>query len=70
MFGAGRRGFDWKEIAEVLQMSRTVAWVTFWREIKRSRSKKIEAQSRVIVIQEEHGPETQKSVSPEHLVKP
>ena len=70
MYGADRRGFDWKEIAKVLHITRAVARAAFWREIKRSRSKKVEAQSRVIVIQEEHGPEIQKSVSPEHLVKP
>ena len=69
MFGADRRGFDWKDIAEVLRLT-AVARAAFWREIKRSRSKKVEAQSRVIVIQEERGPETQKLVSPEHLVKP
>jgi len=63
-------GFDWKEVAEVLRVTRAVARATFWREIKRSRPKKVEAQSRVIVVQEEPGPETQKSVTPEHLVKP
>ena len=40
-------GFDWKEVAEVLRVTRAVARATFWREIKRSRPKKVEAQSRV-----------------------
>jgi hypothetical protein len=33
MFGAHRRGFDWKEIAKVLHVTRAVARATFWREI-------------------------------------
>jgi|CZKY01.1.fsa_nt_gi hypothetical protein len=32
MFGTHRRGFDWKEIAEVLHITRAVARATFWRE--------------------------------------
>jgi hypothetical protein len=39
MFDAHRRGFDWKEIAKVLHVTRAVGRATFWREIKRSRSK-------------------------------
>ena len=53
MFGAHRRGFDWKEIAKVLHVTRAVARATFWREIKRSRSKSVEAQPPAIVIQDE-----------------
>ena len=53
MFGARRRGFDWKEIAKVLHVTRAVARATFWREIKRSRSKSVEAQPPAIVIQDE-----------------
>ena len=43
MFGAHHRGFDWKEIAEVLHITRAMARATFWQEIKRSRSKSVEA---------------------------
>lgn len=42
MLGLRSSGFDWKEIAEVLQMTDTAARAAFWREIKRSRSKKRE----------------------------
>jgi len=52
MFGAHHRRFDWKEIAEVLHMTRAVARATFWREIKRSRSKRVEAQPPAIVPQD------------------
>jgi hypothetical protein len=51
MFGAHHRGFAWKEIAKALHMTRAVARATFWREIKRSRSKSVEAQPPAIVIQ-------------------
>ncbi|MGD1082272.1 MAG: hypothetical protein ABR881_28475 [Candidatus Sulfotelmatobacter sp.] len=53
MFGAFRRGFDWKEIAKVLHVTRVVARATFWREIKRSRLKSVEAQPPATVIQDE-----------------
>ena len=53
MFGAHRRGFAWKEIAKVLHVTRAVARATFWREIKRSRSKSVKAQPPAIVIQDE-----------------
>jgi hypothetical protein len=53
MFGAHRRRFDWKEIAKVLHMTRAVAQATFWREIKRSRSKSVAAQPPATVIQDE-----------------
>jgi hypothetical protein len=40
------------------------ARVPFWREIRRSRSKKIEAPSRAIIVLEERGPDTQKLGKP------
>jgi len=58
MFGAHHRGFDWKEIAKVLQMTRAVARATFWREIKRSRSKSVEAQPPATVIRDESDSDT------------
>ena len=61
MFGARHRGFDWKEIAKVLHITRAVARATFWREIKRSRSKSVEAQPSAIVIKDE---------SDSHAMKP
>ncbi len=60
MFGAHHRGFAWKEIAKVLHMTRAVARATFWREIKRSRSKSVEAQPPAIVIQDESDPDARK----------
>jgi hypothetical protein len=53
MFGAHRRGFDWKEIAKVLHVTRAVARATFWREIKRSRSKSVAAQAPATDIQDD-----------------
>jgi hypothetical protein len=44
MLGARRRGFDWKEVAEVLHMSRAVAQATFWSEIKRPKAKSVKDQ--------------------------
>jgi hypothetical protein len=64
MFGAHRRGFDWKEIAEVLHMTRAVARAPFWREIKRPRSKKVEAQPPATVIQDERDSDTLKPDKP------
>jgi hypothetical protein len=64
MFGAHRRGFSWKEIAEVLHVTRAVARATFGREIKRSRSKSVEAQPPAIVIQDESDPDTLKLGKP------
>lgn len=49
MFGAYRGGFDWKEVAEVLRMTRAVARVTFSQEIKRARSKSVKAQRRAVI---------------------
>jgi hypothetical protein len=51
MSGAHHRGFAWKEVAEVLHITRAAARVTFWREIKSSRSKKGESPPPAIVIQ-------------------
>jgi hypothetical protein len=53
MFGTHRRGFDWKEIAKVLHLTRAVARATFWSEIRRSRSKSVAAQPPANVIREE-----------------
>ena len=64
MFGTHRRGFDWKEIAEVLHITRVVSRATFWREIKRSRSKSVEAQPPAIVIQGESDSDTLKLGKP------
>ncbi len=64
MFGTHRRGFDWKEIAKVLHMTRAVARVTFWREIKRSRSKSVDAQPPAVVIQDESDSDTLKLGKP------
>jgi hypothetical protein len=50
MYGEDRREFDWKEVAKVLRMNRAVNRLTFWQEIKRSRSKIIEDQAPAIVI--------------------
>ena len=64
MFGAHRRGFAWKEVAEVLHMTRAKARATFWREIKRSRSKKGESPPPAIVIQGETDSDTLKRGKP------
>jgi hypothetical protein len=60
MLGAHSRGFDWKEIAEVLHITRAAARATFWREIKRSRSKTVEAQPPAIVSHGESDSDTLK----------
>jgi hypothetical protein len=41
MLGLRGSGFEWKDIAEVLNMSATAAHTAFWREIKRSTSKNL-----------------------------
>lgn len=64
MLGAHRRGFDWKEIAEVLHMTRAVTRSTFWREIKRTKSKKVEAQSDGTASQRERDSDTPKIERP------
>ena len=58
MLGAHRKGFDWAEIAKVLHMTRAVARASFWREVKRSRSKSFEAQPPATVIQDESDSDT------------
>jgi hypothetical protein len=64
MFGARRRGFAWKEVAEVLHMTRAVARITFWSEIRRARSKKDEVPPPANVIQGESDSDTLKSGKP------
>jgi hypothetical protein len=64
MFGAHHKGFAWKEIAKVLHMTRAVARATFWREIKRSMSKSVEAQPSAIVIQDGSDSDTPKLGKP------
>ena len=39
ILGLRFRGFDWKEIAAVLQMTDTSARTAFWREVRRARLK-------------------------------
>src|SRR5258708_3021204 len=39
MLGLRKSGFDWKEIAEVLQMRDIAAGAAFWREVKRAKLK-------------------------------
>jgi len=39
MLDLRRSGFDWKEIADVLQMTDTAARAAFWREVKRAKVK-------------------------------
>jgi|ERR1051326_5938216 hypothetical protein len=69
MFGAHRRGFDWKEIAKVLRVTPAVGRATFWREIKRSRSKSVAARTAATVIRDESDSDTRKSANREHLAK-
>ena len=64
MSGTHRRGFEWKEIAEVLHMTRALARATFWREIKRSRSKSVDAKPAATAIQEERDPDVRKLHKP------
>jgi hypothetical protein len=54
MSGTDRKGFDWKEIAEVLRITRVVDGLAFWREIKKSGSKR-KAPSPAIATQEKRG---------------
>ena len=69
MLGANRSGFDWKEIAEVLRVTAT-APTTFWRELRRSRSKKAETLSPATVIEGERKPDRQKLGKAEASAKP
>jgi hypothetical protein len=64
MLGARSRGFDWREIAKVLRITRDAASATFWREIKRPRSKGIEIQSPATGGQNETEPDTLKPGRP------
>jgi len=64
MFGAHRRGFNWKEIAKVLHLTRAVARATFWTEIRRSRSKSVAAQPPANVIQDESDSDAPKPGKP------
>ena len=64
MLGAHSRGFDWKEITEVLHITRAAARATFWREIKRSRSKSVKAQPPATGIQDESDSDTRKLGKP------
>jgi hypothetical protein len=60
MYGEHRTGFDWNEVAKVLRMTRAAARLTFWREIKRSRSKSIEARAPAIDSRNETDSDTLK----------
>jgi len=60
MHGENRRGFNWKEVAKVLRISRAEARITFWREIKSARSKRIEAQAPAVVSRDETDSDTLK----------
>lgn len=64
MFSAHRRGFAWKEVADELHIARAMARATFWREIKRSRSKKGESPPPATVIQGETDSDTPKRGKP------
>ena len=64
MLGARSRGFDWREIAKGLRITRDAASATFWREIKRPRSKGIEVQSPATEGQNETEPDTMKPGRP------
>ena len=64
MSGTHRRGFTWKEVAEVLRTTRTLAQIGFWSEIRRSRAKKDETPTSAKPTQEENGRDTQKVDKP------
>ena len=64
MLGPHSRGFDWKEIAEALHITRAAARATFWREIKRSRSKSVKAQPPATVIHDENDSDQAKHGKP------
>jgi len=64
MLGARNRGFDWREIAKVLRITRGAAGATFWREIKRPRSKGIDVQPSAIGGQNETDLDALKSGKP------
>ena len=64
MFGARRRGFDWKEVAKVLQMTRATVQATFLQKIKRARSKDAQAPQLARVIQQQNDSGAQKIRKP------
>ena len=64
MLGARSRGFDWREIAKVLRISRDAAGAIFWQEIKRPRSKGIDVQPPAAGGQNETDLDTLKSGKP------
>jgi len=53
MSGVDHRGFDWKEIAEVLHISGVSARATFSREVQRLRAKTVDTPPRAIIHQQE-----------------
>ena len=53
MSGADRRGFDWKEIASVLHTAGGSSRMTFWREVRRLRTKNVERHPRTMFHKEE-----------------
>jgi len=53
MSGVDRKGFDWKEIAEVLHISGASARVTFSREVQRLRAKPVDSQPRPTIHRQE-----------------
>jgi len=64
MLGARSRGFDWREVAKALRITRGVAGATFWREIKRPRSKGIDVQPPATGSQNETNLDTLKPGKP------
>jgi hypothetical protein len=62
MFGTHRKGFDWKEVAEALGMTRAVSRVAFWREIQRSRRNGIATRGSATVVQDESDPHVLKRI--------
>ena len=59
MFGGNRRAFDWKDIAEVLRVT-ALARPTFWRELRRSKVKRIAKRPPATVVEGEREPGTRK----------
>jgi hypothetical protein len=58
MSGTHRKGFDWKEIADVLRMPQRPSSAVFWREIKRSRPNNVETKRPAGGTQEERNSDT------------
>jgi hypothetical protein len=42
MSGSDRKGFDWKEIADVLHIAGVSSQVTFWQEVQCLRAKNVD----------------------------